>query len=206
MICLFIFSLPLIFLNSIAFGQGLSSSNGGGSVSNLGNKSTSSVTPTTITPAIPAITTPTTGPGSNPNPIVPGSPVPVGGPSAPNGPGGPGQQQILRQATQMIQQPQTSNTNQMPGAIQIPVIGQGSAVGGSSSITQSAGASIGRSDSRSQGAGSGQSNIASQPANFISVSPMQSSAANIAASGSQIINQGPVTGASFISTSPFGGN
>ena len=136
---------------------------------------------------------PPMGPGAAPNPMVPGSPGSQGGPGSPNGPGGAMQQQLMRQSTQMLQQPQTPGMNQMPGGMnQTP------------GMNQMPGTSSGQSNVNNapQNPSPGQGNLGGQPANFINNTPLQNM--NFATPGSQIINLSPATGGSFISPSPFG--
>jgi hypothetical protein len=116
------------------------------------------------------------------------------------------QQQLMRQSTQMLQQPQTPGMNQMPGGMnQTP--GMNQMPGGMNQtpgMNQMPGTSSGQSNVNNapQNPSPGQGNLGGQPANFINNTPLQNM--NFATPGSQIINLSPATGGSFISPSPFG--
>jgi hypothetical protein len=135
------------------------------------------------------------------------------------------QQQLMRQSTQMLQQPQSpginqpSGMNQMPGGMNQPP-GMNQMPGGMNQppgmnqmpggmnqppgMNQMPGAPSGQSNLNNapQNPPAGQSNLGNQPANFIRNSPLQN--INTAAPVSQIINLSPATGGSFINPSPFG--
>jgi hypothetical protein len=142
------------------------------------------------------------------------------------------QQQLMRQSTQMLQQPQTPGMNQMPGGMnqtpgmnqmpggmnqtpgmnQMPggmnqTSGMNQMPGGMNQtpgMNQMPGTSSGQSNVNNapQNPSPGQGNLGGQPANFINNTPLQNM--NSATPGSQIINLSPATGGSFISPSPFG--
>jgi hypothetical protein len=129
------------------------------------------------------------------------------------------QQQLMRQSTQMLQQPQTPGMNQMPGGMnqtpgmnQMPggmnqTPGMNQMPGGMNQtpgMNQMPGTSSGQSNVNNapQNPSPGQGNLGGQPANFINNTPLQNM--NSATPGSQIINLSPATGGSFISPSPFG--
>jgi hypothetical protein len=123
------------------------------------------------------------------------------------------QQQLMRQSTQMLQQPRASGMNQMPGGMnQAPGMnqmpgGMNQMPGGMNQppgMNQMPRPPSGQSslNNAPQSQSGGQNNLGNQPANFIRNSPLQN--VNSAAPASQVINLSPATGGSFINPSPFG--
>jgi hypothetical protein len=135
------------------------------------------------------------------------------------------QQQLMRQSTQMLQQPRASGMNQMPGGMnqapgmnqmpggmnqapgmnQMPA-GMSQMPGGMNQppgMNQMPRPPSGQSslNNAPQSQSGGQNNLGNQPANFIRNSPLQN--VNSAAPASQVINLSPATGGSFVNPSPF---